>query len=141
MRKASNYIVKKERIERLNLVGPMNDSKQVMEELFDSGYRLIRTGPYTDPESYPDADIRRFLFIAERVIADEKTVTFIGGFKDGQIVKLKGDLPMRLELWPVKDSEREKRIKTHSFCTSRDSQIYQLENSECPVYRVVAKEL
>ena len=60
------YITEAKNIERMTLVGPNSESKAVMQQLFEEGWRLIRSGPYSDREMFPAVDIDRFLFIAER---------------------------------------------------------------------------
>jgi hypothetical protein len=59
-------------VERLDIVGPMEQAKAVKEHLFDAGFRTIRSGPYTDREMHPKADMTRFLFVVERVIKGEE---------------------------------------------------------------------
>lgn len=68
MKTAERYIVKRESFERIEVVGPMAEGKRVLQELHDAGWRTTRSGPYTDREIFPRADINRFLFIAEREI-------------------------------------------------------------------------
>jgi hypothetical protein len=61
------YVRKSETIERLRLVGPHEKSQAVMAGLYDAGYTLKQTGPYTSRAMFPKCDDKRFLFIAERV--------------------------------------------------------------------------
>jgi hypothetical protein len=60
--------ITRQQIERITIVGKMEDSKRVMEYLYQAGYRVIRSGPYTDREMFPQVDIERFKFVAEREI-------------------------------------------------------------------------
>lgn len=60
--------VRRECIERLTVVGKMDDSRRVMEWLHSRGFRLVRSGPYTDREMHPMVDVKRFKFVAEREI-------------------------------------------------------------------------
>lgn len=53
-------------IERLTIVGPADKSIGIMNQLFKEGYRLTRSGPYTDRKIFPKCDVSRFLLIAER---------------------------------------------------------------------------
>lgn len=59
--------------ERLRVVGPMSESKEAMLALHEMGYTLTRSGPYTDHETFPKADVTRFLYIAERDVPDYRT--------------------------------------------------------------------
>lgn len=55
---------------RISLVGPTGESKTVLEALYADGWRVTRSGPYTDEEMFPRVDMTRFLFNAERQITD-----------------------------------------------------------------------
>lgn len=52
-------------LERLEVTGPMEQSKEVMQRLHDDGYRLTRSGPKCRPE----VDMQTFHFIAEREVS------------------------------------------------------------------------
>lgn len=58
--------VTKSIIERIKVVGPYESGQQVLDELFDKGFSVVRSGPYTDRKMHPTVDMTRFLFIAER---------------------------------------------------------------------------
>jgi hypothetical protein len=62
--------VKRRIVERLEVAGPMDRSKEVMNQLFEAGFMVTQSGPYTDSKMFPDADVTRFLFHAERTKAD-----------------------------------------------------------------------
>lgn len=53
-------------IERLGVVGPMADANIVLNRLYDAGFIVTRTGPYTDRKLRPRVDPTRFLYHAER---------------------------------------------------------------------------
>ena len=58
--------VERKVIEQLVIVGPTEQSKAVMNELFDAGFRMIQQGPYTNRDMFPSCDVTRFLYHAER---------------------------------------------------------------------------
>lgn len=60
--------VESEQMEKVTVVGPMELSREVMKKMHDSGFRIMRSGPYTDLDMHPKCDMTRFLFIAERVV-------------------------------------------------------------------------
>ena len=55
-------------IERVRIIGPYVDGQECLQWLFEHGYTVKRSGPYTDREMFPKVDIERFLFDAEREI-------------------------------------------------------------------------
>lgn len=59
-------------LERVRVVGPMEEGQPVLRELHDAGFQTVRSGPYTDREMHPMADVKRFLFIAEREVGNER---------------------------------------------------------------------
>jgi hypothetical protein len=61
-----SYTTERNIIERRRLVGPYADGKTVMQALHADGWRITRSGPYTNLKMFPDVDASRFLFIAER---------------------------------------------------------------------------
>ncbi len=63
------YITRREHIERITVIGPMGESKQVLHELSD--WRMVRSGPYTDAKMFPKLDMNRFLFVMERVVSED----------------------------------------------------------------------
>lgn len=52
--------------EKLKLVGPMVDSKAVMTQLHEDGWRITQSGSYSDRKMFPKVDPTRFLYYAER---------------------------------------------------------------------------
>lgn len=62
-----NCKVKKTIIERLEVVGPGDSRRTILDELEEKGFNVVRSGPYTDKTMHPRVDVTRFLFIAERV--------------------------------------------------------------------------
>lgn len=58
-------------IQRVTIVGPQVKSKEVFDTLFENGFRVTRSGPYTNSRMHPRVDITRFLFIAERIVDEE----------------------------------------------------------------------
>lgn len=60
------YIRKHEHFERIEVVGPMDDSDRILKELHDDGWSGKRIGPYTDKKMWPKVDMKRFLFVMER---------------------------------------------------------------------------
>jgi len=73
----------RELIERRNFVGPMSESGRIMAALHADNWRIIRSGPYTDRAMFPDVDITRFLFLAER--ADESLRLYRDGIDPAQV--------------------------------------------------------
>lgn len=59
--------VKKIIIEKLEVVGPNEIHRRVLDELYDKGFNIVHSGPYTDKKLHPRVDVTRFQFIAERV--------------------------------------------------------------------------
>lgn len=53
---------------QVKIVGQMEHAKPIMNELFNRGWRITRSGPYTDDDLFPKVDSSRFLFIAEMEI-------------------------------------------------------------------------
>jgi hypothetical protein len=60
--------VQRVRLERLRVIGPMENRLQVMNSLYADGFDVTQSGPYTDVELHPKVDSTHFLFIAEREI-------------------------------------------------------------------------
>jgi hypothetical protein len=56
-------------------------------------------------------------------------IKFIGGFLDGETRQYSEPIPHRVELWPETEAQRERRQEMFALCTSRDSQIYYLDDS------------
>jgi hypothetical protein len=65
---AAGWDVKRKQIERLTIVCPRNEAQGCLMWLSENGYTCTRSGPYTDRDMYPRADISRSLFIAEREV-------------------------------------------------------------------------
>ncbi len=63
--------VQVDQIQRVTIVGPHGKSNEVFDTLYDSGFRVTRSGPYTNSRMHPRVDITRFLFIAERIVDQE----------------------------------------------------------------------
>lgn len=61
-----HWKIKRTKIERIEIVGPKGDSQAALDWLYDRGFRITRSGPYTDRKMHPKADMTRFLFYAER---------------------------------------------------------------------------
>jgi len=66
------YIKERVYIERIDVIGPMDEGETVLKALWAEGYRTIRSGPYTNRDMHPNVDMTRFLFIAEREIESPK---------------------------------------------------------------------
>lgn len=64
-------MVQLERMQRVTIVGPHKKSNEVFDTLFDSGFRVTRSGPYTNTRMHPRVDITRFLIIADRIVGQE----------------------------------------------------------------------
>jgi len=64
----AKFITADKVIRRIEVVCPMTESKVVLNKLFDAGYRVIRSGPYTDAKMFPECDDKRCQFIAEKEI-------------------------------------------------------------------------
>lgn len=60
-----------DQIQRVTIIGPQSKSNEVFETLFKNGFRVTRSGPYTNSRMHPRVDITRFLFIAERIVDEE----------------------------------------------------------------------
>lgn len=67
----AEHIKKRQVFERVELIGPMDQGRAVLNELYDAGFRTIRSGPYTDKEMFPRCDDKLFQFIAEREVQPE----------------------------------------------------------------------
>jgi hypothetical protein len=61
-----------DRVERFRVVGPAAKAGEVMDALHANGFRLLRSGPYTNKQMHPRLDMDRFLYIAEREIGGGK---------------------------------------------------------------------
>lgn len=61
------HIESHERLERVTVVGPMAESKAVMGQMHDEGWRITRSGPKPIRNS-ARVDSTRFLFVAEREV-------------------------------------------------------------------------
>jgi hypothetical protein len=66
--KISKCKVEIETVQRVRIIGPQSESDRVFEYLFANGFRVVRSGPYTNSKMHPKVDVSRFLFVAERVI-------------------------------------------------------------------------
>lgn len=64
-------IRKREVFERIRVIGPMDEGKSCMAQLHKEGWRLTRSGPYTNRGIFPRVDLSRFLFKAERRLREE----------------------------------------------------------------------
>lgn len=60
--------VKKTIVERLEVVGPSEIFRRVLDELYDKGFNVVHSGPYTDKKLHPRVDVKRFQLFAERVM-------------------------------------------------------------------------
>lgn len=59
------------KFERVVLIGPIGEGQEALEYLYDRGFMITRSGPYTDKKMHPRVDVTRFLYRAEReIIAD-----------------------------------------------------------------------
>ncbi|MDQ3918735.1 MAG: hypothetical protein M3348_09685 [Acidobacteriota bacterium] len=56
------------KLEEVRIVGPFADGSECLQWLYDNGFSVQRSGPYTDRDMHPDVDITRFLFTAVRKI-------------------------------------------------------------------------
>lgn len=62
-------------VQRVQVVGPTDQRQSVMDSLYDRGFRIVLSGPYTNKTLSPRVDPTRFLFIAERVMQDGECMT------------------------------------------------------------------
>lgn len=62
------YIRKRQTIERIEVVGPMDRSDEIMEQLHADGWSIKRSGPYCDKKMWPKYDSTRFKFVADREV-------------------------------------------------------------------------
>lgn len=74
-RSLKGCFVIQQHVERLELSGPEDKAIEAMAQLAREGYRVLRTGPYTDRKMYPKLDNTRFMIVAERIV---KTKQFRG---------------------------------------------------------------
>ncbi len=74
-RSLKGCLVVQQQVERLEVAGPEDKSLEATQQLIREGYRILRTGPYTDRKMYPKLDRTRFLIVAERIA---KTKQFQG---------------------------------------------------------------
>jgi hypothetical protein len=63
----NQWKVSETRITRVRVVGPVEDLQRCLNWVEKKGYRVVRSGSYTDVEMSPESDSTRFLVIAERV--------------------------------------------------------------------------
>lgn len=55
-----------ERLERVKVVGPIEDLRAASDFLYANGFTVTYQGAYTDREMHPSCDPSRFLLHAER---------------------------------------------------------------------------
>lgn len=67
-RSLKGCLVIQQHVERLELSGPEDKAVEATAQLAREGYRVLRTGPYTDREMYPKLDHTRFMIVAERIV-------------------------------------------------------------------------
>lgn len=72
MRAYKKYIQKATTHVHARLVGPYAEGVKVLEHLHADGWRVTRSGPYTNKALFPKLDMSRFLFLAEREIEENK---------------------------------------------------------------------
>jgi hypothetical protein len=61
------HVTKRETLERIRVVGPMERSEEVMRAMHDEGWNIKRSGPW---QRVPwEVDQNRFLFIAEKAVS------------------------------------------------------------------------
>lgn len=65
------YVTKRERLERITFIGPMELGQQVLDCLHANGWHIVHSGPYTSKRMFPKVDDKRFLFVMERELEDE----------------------------------------------------------------------
>ena len=66
----NEFVVDRKIVEQITLVGPRSESTRVIDELSADGFRVTRSGPYTDKDLYPKLDMTRFLLKAERTLEE-----------------------------------------------------------------------
>lgn len=71
-RSLKGCVVVQQNVERIELFGPEDKSIEAANQVTREGYRILRTGPYTDRAMYPKLDSTRFLIVAERVVRMKK---------------------------------------------------------------------
>lgn len=64
----SDTIETRQTFERVTVVGPMSECQIKMMSLHDKGFRVIRSGPYTDAEMHPQVDVTRYKLVGEREV-------------------------------------------------------------------------
>jgi hypothetical protein len=61
-----HWNVSSTRIERVRIVGPINERRQCFAWLDENGFEIRRSGPYTSSEMRPEYDNQRFLVEADK---------------------------------------------------------------------------
>lgn len=61
------FVMRREMVERLRLVGPTDDRQRVLLELYGNGFTVKFCGAYTQESMFPFCDDTRFLIVAERM--------------------------------------------------------------------------
>lgn len=56
----AKYVTERKTIERVVLVGPMEESGAAFDALNAGGFRAMRSGPYTDRKMHLELDMSRF---------------------------------------------------------------------------------
>lgn len=56
--------------EHIRVVGPTDLAEPAAATLASYGFRVTRSGPYTDREMHPTVDVKRFLFLGERQVRE-----------------------------------------------------------------------
>jgi len=59
------FITKREAIERIEMVFPINRRDTILDALFATGWRIVRSGLYTDKKMWPKCDPSRVQIVAE----------------------------------------------------------------------------
>ncbi len=62
------YIRKRQTIERIEVVGPMDEYDKVIGVLISEGWRVKQGGPYCDKKMWPKVDVTRFKYTMEREV-------------------------------------------------------------------------
>ena len=55
------------KIVRVEVVGPIESREATFDDLYDEGFTVTRSGPYTDRNIFPKVDPERFCIVAEKM--------------------------------------------------------------------------
>lgn len=66
--KCRDCLVHQSIVQSVEVVGPMAMRNEVLDLLFNDGFRITASGPYTNKKISPRVDMTRFLIMAEKKI-------------------------------------------------------------------------